>query len=173
MLGDISNFYNVNDYLPIFNGTLLADIIIILALYYSPLIKSGILKQWYSRYRLSAVIADVFIIVIGFIITRAIYTYYKLKWNLLHFILILVSVQIIHDVLFYLFFSYNPKGSHKMLDFFKEYAKRQQTGAIIGDTIIIIISALLASYFKGLTLNSNIIVIIVLIYLIPYLIYKN
>lgn len=170
---DISNFFNVNDYLPIFNGTLLADIIIILALYYSPFIKSRILEQWYSKYGLSAVIADVFIIVIGIIITRAIYTHFKLKWNIIYFVLILVGIQIVHDLLFYAFFSSIPRGNHKMLDFFKDYGNTHKSGAIIGDTIIVILAAVLSSYFKCLSLNTNIIVIIILIYLVPYFIYKN
>ncbi len=71
MFADISNFNNVNDYLPIINGSLAADLIIILATYY--FLGTKQLKLWYSKYGLSAVLADTLILVIGIIIARLIY----------------------------------------------------------------------------------------------------
>jgi hypothetical protein len=72
---DISNFNNVNDYLPIFNGCLNADLIFMFLLYHGA-VKSKMLKLWYKKFTLSAVIADVFILMIGIIITRFIYKYF-------------------------------------------------------------------------------------------------
>jgi hypothetical protein len=62
------------------------------------------LKKWYRTYNLSAVIADVFIIIIGLIITRAIYYYIFDSFSIVKFILLAVIVQIIHDILFYILF---------------------------------------------------------------------
>ena len=72
---DISNFNNVNDYLHIFNGCLNADLLFMFLLYHGA-VKSKMLKQWYKKFTLSAVIADVFILIIGIIITRYIYKYF-------------------------------------------------------------------------------------------------
>ncbi len=66
MLADISKFSKISDYLPIFTGTLIADLIIIFIFSYT-MFQSNMLMVWYKKYGLSAVIADVFIIVIGFI----------------------------------------------------------------------------------------------------------
>ena len=70
---DLHNFYNTSSYLPILNGSIAADLVILFIVYYTPYFDSFFLKTWYEKYRLSAVIADVLILVIGFIITRAIY----------------------------------------------------------------------------------------------------
>ena len=69
---DIHNFYNVSDYLPLFNGALLAEIVVIFIVYYTPYFNS-FFKKWYETYRLGAVTADVFILLIGFIITIYLY----------------------------------------------------------------------------------------------------
>ena len=72
MFKNIADFNNINDYLPLFNAVLITDLFVILLLN-TQVIKSQVLRQWYSQYNLSAVIADVLIILIGLIITRAIY----------------------------------------------------------------------------------------------------
>ena len=84
MFKDISNFNNTNDYLPIFNGCLNADLIFMFLLYHGA-VKSKMLKQWYKKFSLSAVIADVFILIIGVIITRYIYKYFFNEFSILKF----------------------------------------------------------------------------------------
>ena len=173
MFKDISNFKNLFDYLPILNGSITADIIIILGLYYTNLYKSKFLKKWYEDYRLSAVIADVLILVIGMIIARYFYNKFFKKFNIFYFIILISIIQITHDILFYIFFQTVPRGINKMLDLFKDYAKEVSYGAIIGDNAMIIIATLLSSLFKNLDLNQNIILLIIQVYLIPYIIYIN
>jgi uncharacterized protein YacL len=132
---DISNFNNVNDYLPIFNGCLNADLIFMFLLYHGA-VKSKMLKLWYKKFTLSAVIADVFILMIGIIITRFIYKYFFNEFSILKFTALAVCVQIIHDILFYLLFKNTPLGYNYMLDFFKKYADELGGWAIIGDSFM-------------------------------------
>lgn len=173
MFKDISNFNNISDYLPIFNASILADIIIILMLYYTNLFNSSFLKKWYESYRLSAVIADVLILVIGKIIVRSIYHKFFSDFSILKFIFLILIVQITHDILFYILFKTIPRNINKMLDLFKDYANEVSYGAILGDSFMIIMSTLLSSLFANLNINQNIILNIVLVYLIPYIIYIN
>lgn len=168
---DIHNFNNVSDYLPILNSVIITDIFVI-ALLIAGLIKSTILKDWYKTLTLSAVIADVLIIVIGIILTRFFYPYVFSEYNLLNFILLAVVIQIIHDFLFYFFSTSIERGKSKILDIFKDYGKEKGFGAIIADSLMIISSILIASYLKGQTLNSNIIILIFSVYLVPYMIYS-
>ena len=60
---NISDFNNVNDYLPILNGCLNVDLMLIFLVYHN-IIRSQTLSKWYKKYQLSAVIVDTFILFI-------------------------------------------------------------------------------------------------------------
>lgn len=167
----IDKFSNTSDYLPILNGAIIADLIVLFIVYYTPYFNSFFLKKWYESYRLSAVIADVLILVIGIIVARFIFSRFNISWNIYKFTGLVVLIQIIHDVLFYIFFMSVPKGVNKMLDLFKNYGKEVGIKAILGDSFMIIIAVLFSWYFANLSLNNNIIILIFLVYLIPYIIY--
>ena len=171
MFKDISNFNNVNDYLPILNGSINADLIIIFLLYHG-VFKSKFLGLWYKKYQLSAVIADVLILVIGIILARFFYKYFfpHEGFNIWKFTGLAVIIQIIHDILFYWFFKTIPTGYNAMLDFFKDYAREVGVGAILGDSFMMIIACLLSSYFATYSLNTNLIILIISLYFVPYMI---
>ena len=171
MFHNIADFNNTHDYLPLFNAVLITDLFVILLSNMS-IIKSEVLRKWYSQYNLSAVIADVLIILIGLIITRAIYYYIFDKFSILNFIIIAVIVQIIHDILFYIFFRNIPRGVNKMLDTFKDYATDVSYKAILADSGMMIMSCLIAFYLVNKNINTNIIVLISALYLLPYLLYN-
>jgi len=169
---DISDFNNVNDYLPILNGCLNADLIIIFMVYHG-FFQSSYLMKWYKKYQLSAVVADVLILFIGIILARFFYTYLFDSFSIWKFTCLAVFIQIIHDYLFYFMFSNIPRGYNEMIDFFKDYAKEVGIGAILGDSFMMIISCLLSSHFAIYNLNTNIISMIVSLYFIPYVINYN
>ena len=171
MFKNIANFNNINDYLPLFNAVLITDLFVIFLLNIR-FIKSQVLRQWYSQYNLSAVIADVLIILIVLIITRAIYYYVFNSFSIIKFIILAVILQITHDILFYVFFSNIPKGINKMLDTFKDYANEVSYKAILSDSGMMIMSCLIASYLVNKNTNINIIVLISFVYLLPYLLYN-
>ena len=166
---DISNFNNVSDYLPILNGCINADLIILLLVFHG-VFKSIYLKKWYKKYQLNAVLADVLILVIGLILARFFYKYLFNTFNIWKFTGLAVCIQIIHDLLFYWLFTSLPLGYNSMLDFFKEYAKEVGVGAILGDSFMMIISCLLSSHFATYNLNINIIILIICVYFFPYMI---
>jgi hypothetical protein len=171
MLKNIGDFNNVNDYLPLLNAVLITDLFVILLLN-TRVINSQVLQKWYSQYNLSAVIADVLIILLVLILTRAIYYYIFNDFSLLKFIILAVALQIAHDILFYIFFSYVPRGVNKMLDTFKDYAKEVSHKAIVADSGMMIMSCVIASYLVNATPNANVIVLISSLYLLPYLLYN-
>ena len=171
MFKNIADFNNINDYLPLFNAVLITDLFVILLLNTS-VFKSRVLVEWYSQYNLSAVIADVLIILIGLIITRALYYYVFDSFSIVKFIILAVIVQITHDILFYDFFTNIPRGINKMLDTFKDYANEVSYKAILADSGMMIMSCLIASYLVNKNINTNIIVLISFLYLLPYLLYN-
>jgi hypothetical protein len=166
---DISNFNNVNDYLSILNGCINADLIILFLVYHGAF-KSLFLKKWYKKYQLSAVIADVLILVIGIILARFLYKYLFTSFSIWKFTALAVCIQIIHDFLFYFLFSNLPVGYNSMLDFFKGYAKEVGVTAVLGDSFMMILACLLSSNFATYSLNINIIALTISIYFFPYMI---
>lgn len=171
MFTNIANFSNTNDYLPLLNGILITDLFVIMCLNMK-LIKSVVLKEWYGKYNLSAVIADILIILIGLIIVRAIYYYVFDTFSIIKFVSLAVLVQVTHDVLFYLFFKNVPRGMNMMLDTFKDYANEMSYKAVLADSGMMILASLIASFLAGKTLNTNIIVLVVFVYLLPYFLYN-
>jgi len=171
MVKNIADFNNINDYLPLFTSVLITDLFVI-SLLNTQVIKSRVLRQWYSQYNLSAVIADVLIILIVLIITRAIYYYVFDSFSIGKFIILAVILQITHDILFYVFFRNIPRGVNKMIDTFKDYANEISYKAILADSGMMIMSCLIASYLVNKNTNTNIIVLISSLYLLPYLLYN-
>jgi len=170
MFKDISRFNNTNDYLPILTAVLIVDIIGII-LSYANIIPSALLRIWYQRFLLSAVLADVLVLFLFVIIARAIYPYIFDKFSIINFILLMVVIQVIHDILFYIMLTLIPRGSNEMIDIFKDYANEISYGAIIGDSIMVIAIGLIASYLANFDTNNNIIILVFLIYILQFILY--
>jgi hypothetical protein len=166
---DISNFNNIKDYLPILNGCINADLIVLFLLFHG-VFKSVYLKKWYKKYQLNSVLADVLILFIGIILARYFYSYLFDTFSIWKFTGLAVSIQIIHDFLFYWLFKSLPMGYNSMLDFFKEYSKEVGVGAVVGDSFMMVIACLLSSNFATHNLNVNIITLVVSLYFFPYMI---
>ncbi len=178
----ISNFTNLKptinysdkfEYIPIITANIYADILIVFLTFSAILYSSNTLTEWYKKYRLSAMTADILIGVIYILIAR--YLVYKLKLNvsLFQFALIAVAIQLVLDFVFYLFFSSVPVGSNHMLDFFKRYAKESGYNALLGDSILVLFAVIISALLNEYSFDVNIISLIVSIYLIPYFIYMK
>jgi hypothetical protein len=168
-----SNFMNDSELLPIVTANLWVDLVIIFIAMSGIIFTGKTLKLWYKKYRLSAIIADMFSIILGMILLRYIVYKLNIKVNLFTFILLGIGLCIIHDILFYLLFKNIPRGSNNMLDFFKDYAKDLGSTAIIGDVILVINAIILSALLNTKSKKTNIITLFIGIYLIPYIIYMK
>ena len=173
---DLSDFRNMGD-IPILLFAILTVDTFVLALTRTyPNILGTNLNRWYDLFGLSAVISDVLIILIGFLIARYIYTYYLKPTygeNPLLFLSVVVIVQLIHDILFYLGpILQIPRGSNAMMDVFKDYSKG---GAKIlgGDALLMIGSFYVATYFKQIPTHAFVSISAVVSYLLPYFLYMR
>jgi hypothetical protein len=171
MFKDISKFNNIDDYLPILTAILIVDMIVMI-LSISNIIQSNYLKVWYQKFFLSAVLADVLVLFIVVIFARAIYYYIFDTFSITNFIIVMLALQITHDILFYIMISIIPRGANKMIDVFQDYANEVSYGAIIGDSIMVIAIGLIASYLANFEENTNIIILIVFLYLLQFILYN-
>jgi hypothetical protein len=170
MFKDISQFDNIDDYLPIITAILIVEIITII-LSFTHITESKLLRIWYKKYLLSAVLADVSLIFLGFVITRALYYYVFDEFSIINFILLMVAIQVIHDTLFYLMITSIPKGTNRIIDILKDYADEISYWAIIGDSMMMISSALIAGYIAYFEVNTNIIIFAFLVYILQFILY--
>jgi len=167
------NYNNKFEYIPIITANIYADLFIIFVTFSKNYIKIKSLEEWYKKYRLSAMIADILIGVLYILLGR--YLVYKsgLKVGLTVFAGICVFIQIIFDFLFYIFFTIIPKGSNDMLDFFKGYSKEAGAGALLGDSFLVITAVIISALLNQSSYDSNIVFLIISIYLTPYFIYMK
>lgn len=170
MFADISQFDNIEDYLPIITAILIVEVITIL-LSVTHITQSSFLRIWYQKYGLSAVLADVSLIFLGFVITRVLYYYVFDEFSIINFILLMVAIQVTHDILFYLMITQIPKGTNKIIDILKDYADEISYYAIIGDSAMMISSALIAGYLATFDVNANIIILTFNVYILQYILY--
>jgi hypothetical protein len=89
------------------------------------------------------------------------------------FAAICVSIQIVFDFVFYMFFSIIPRGSNNMLDFFKVYANEAGTGALLGDSFLVIMAVILSAFLNQSSYDTNIVLLIMGVYLAPYFAYMK
>jgi hypothetical protein len=167
------NFENKFEYLPIITANIYADLFIIFATFSRVYYKILTLEDWYKKYRLSAMIADILIGVLYILLGR--YLVYTLKLNvgLTTFALLCVVIQVIFDFLFYLLFTLVPLGTNNMLDFFKGYAKEVGVNALFGDSVLVILAVVISGLLNARSFDTNIVFLILSIYLTPYFIYMK
>jgi hypothetical protein len=150
---DISEYEELLDWIYIFIAVLVVEFVLIVLVRYFPNFFGKFLNVWYNRFKLSAVAADVFIIMIGIGIARYIYTefiYPSQDWNPVYFTGTAVGIQIVHDILFYVgVIKTLPEGHNAMIDVFKQYADEKGVGAIAGDSVLVIATCVLAMLLKA------------------------
>lgn len=168
----ISNFNDQSDYWYILPAILFIDLVVIVISRYFPNVFGKVLNVWYNTFGLNAVIADVFIIAIGFMIARWIYTRFLGKtfgMNPGIFMIVLVLVQLVHDVLFYFgIIVPTPRGANQMIDVFKDYADENGGKILLADAGMMVGSGVVAMLLKNSSKGVYEVFTILTIYLLPY-----
>lgn len=145
-LPNISEFKDLT-HLPYFlAGILLVDVVVLFFTRYFPEKVGGeSLNDWYDNFGLEGVIADIFVILLGFLITQYVYSAYvspSYGWNPLLFVALLVVVQLVHDAAFYVgVIKQVPAGVNSMIDTYKKYSAENGALILLGDAGLMLGSA--------------------------------
>jgi hypothetical protein len=131
------------------------------------------MEQWYKKYRLSAMTADILIGVLYMLLGRYLVSVSGINVGLTAFAAICVGIQLILDYLFYIFFTIIPKGSNNMLDYFKGYAKEVGVNALTGDSTLVIFAVIASALLNQQSRDTNIVFLILGVYLAPFFIYMR
>ena len=170
MIPDLSNYKKASDILPLLFGILTLDTLVLF------LARAGYfgkaLNVWYDRFGILAVLSDVLIILIGFLIARYVYTLFlkpTYGWNPALFIGLVVIVQAIHDTLFFLgIIRPIPRGLNGMMDVFKDYSVELGAKIIGGDALLMIGSWAFASLYASIPQHAFIAAAALTGYMLPY-----
>ena len=104
------------------------------------------LDAWYTTFGMVGVLSDCLVIVLGILLAQLLFA----PTSVLGLMLTSVGIQMVHDVLFYLFVILPiPAGHNAMIDLFKRYASENSWKILPYDGFMIASTALLASYLKG------------------------
>lgn len=170
---DISDSENHFDWIYIIIGVLLVEVTVIALARFFPDVFGKTLNIWYNRFKLSAVIADVVIILIGFWIARYVYSEWVWPthdWNPAYFTGTTVVVQLAHDLLFYLgVIRPIPQGSNAMMDVFKEYAESGGAKILAADSMMMIGSSIASMLLKSAPGFVTVFAGLIGLYIVPYI----
>jgi hypothetical protein len=157
------------NYLALLNAALITDLFVIVLVLVG-LIQSKTLNMWYNKFGLAAFMADVLSLIIGFLIAYFIYPFIFKQYNLLYFLGLVVLVQFTHDVLFGTFLQ-RFKGKSDIINVFKMYIQEFGPMILAADAAMVVSTTLLQKALAPYK-EANIVLLIVLMYISPYLIFS-
>jgi len=152
-------------------SVLIVDLIVIFLVRYFPNFWGSTINIWYDKFGLSAVIADVLIIVLGFMLAQYIYkNYINEEFNPYIFAALLVAVQAIHDMLFYFGVILPiPEGHNAMMDVFKTYAEKGGVKVVAADAAMMLGSAAIASFLAAAPKEATLFSGVLAAYAVPFI----
>lgn len=171
-LPNISDFKDVSILPFLLGGILFVDVFVLfLTRYYQ--IGGKSLNLWYDTFGLEGVIADVGIIFLGFLLAQYVYSFYVAPlygWSPFLFVVLLVGIQLLHDVGFYYgVIKPLPKGHNAMIDTYKVYAEENGAQILAGDALLMIGSAIATFGLLSLPVPASIFVSALTIYTLPHI----
>jgi len=174
---DISDVSNINDLLFITTAAIIVDIVVIFLVRYpgsKPLFGMRSINDWYDRFGITAVAADVLSLIIGVVAARYIYSFLFTKWNPLFFILVVVLFQICHDAFFYISTIRTlPRGENEMIDVFQDYVKENGSSISYVDSLMVISTALLAMGLKAVPTHVTFTTLFIGLYAGCFILFKK
>ena len=175
MFADITNYKNSGDWLYLVTGATVVDLLVILMTKYPgkhPVFGVTALNDWYTRFGALAAASDILSALIGIFFARIIYA--QLGGSIVVFIGAILGFQLFHDLFFYLGVIVPlPKGGNEMIDVFKAYAAENGHAILFADAAILLGSAGIGSFLKGLPEHYTTGTLLVALYALCYVLYTR
>jgi len=172
----ITDFNSVGDILYIFVAALVVDFLTVIITKYPgprPYFTVKALDDWYTKFGLAAVAADVLSVMIGVVVARYIFTAFNLSGVLL-FVAILILFQLCHDAFFFLaVIQPLPRGENTMIDVFKDYAIENGGKILVADAVLVLGTAAGATLLKNLPFHVTSFVGLVTAYALCFVTYTK
>jgi len=106
--------------------------------------RDGPINTWYDKFGVIAYVLDVSSVVVGFVLAQLITYAIGGSYNLLFFLIVVVAVQMTHDILFSLFLvPLVPEGENDIMDLMKSYTTMKGSGwVLVVDALYMILTTL-------------------------------
>lgn len=171
-LSDIGDYKKTEDLFPIANAALFTIFLSIVAARLGNL-GGTYLNTYFDVFGLEGVLSNIMLVVILVQIARYIYTSaygsYGKAWSPFIFICIMMSVQLVHDLVFYFgMLNSLPDGKNDMLDIIKKYARDNSRNALGGHVILLGLTALVAMIMKNMSDLYLLLIPALVLYLLPF-----
>jgi len=174
---DISDVSNINDLLFITTAAIVVDVVVIFLVKYAgerPSFGVKVLNEWYDRFGIFAVGADVISLIIGVVAARYIYSAMFKEWNMMLFLLIVVLFQACHDIFFYISTIIRlPRGENGMIDVFQDYAKENGAWILVADAAMIVSTAVGAMALKAMPAHYTYSGLLVTLYSLCFIVFTK
>jgi len=154
-------------------ATLVIDLVVLFLIRYNSTFFGKPINDWYNQFGLNAVLSDVLVIALGFLMAQYAYQAFlepRIGWNLPAFLLLLVAIQAVHDMLFYIgIIRPISEGHNGMIDVFKAYAESGKGRIILADAAMMVGAGVLASFLASAPTHVTAFVGILAAYAVPYI----
>lgn len=154
-------------WLSIVSGCFLGELLFIL--YFQNMTPNAVINDWYKDFQIYAVALDLLIIMIGYgVMNMIVRRFHHLRWW--HYIIILLVLQIIHDICFYMFIirPLHNKNLSPFWSFWQRYARTNGYLAILADSCMFIVITGLIFALKEIPRDVQIFILLSSIYWIIY-----
>jgi len=159
------------DYMSLVISALIIDFVVLCITRYS---FGKPVNNWYNKFGINAIIADIISICIGISIGFYLFWYFEMKY-FYQLVLLCLLIQIFHDILFYyLIIKPFPKGHNDVIDVFKDYST--SSGMIFGpvdiiffDSLMILLSLLLYCFIIKQSWDIKIFVLFLVLYSLTFI----
>lgn len=169
---DISDMYNLTDWSYLLVSAVAVEVVVIAITRFFPSFSGKYLNLWYSRFKLSAILADVLSVLVGFGLAKYFYTefiYPTNDWNPMYFTGTAVIIQVIHDILFYFgVIKQLPDGKNGIIDVMRPYGEAGGVKLVLGDSVIMTATSVGAMLLKATSPHIVLFLGLVAAYSLPY-----
>jgi hypothetical protein len=149
-------------------AVLWVDLIVIIISLYGVLGKT--IREWYAKFGPVAVLSDCLIIILGIMLANLIYP----TASMLELILLAVTIQLVHDGLFYIFVIQKlPEGQNSIIDLFKKYASEGGYRILIADALMVLATILGHDYLEAQSIEVTSFLGFLGAYALSYIIYTK
>ena len=175
MFANITNYKATGDWFYLTTSAIVVDLAVIFMTKYPgkhPMFGVKALNDWYTEFGALAAASDILSALIGIFFARLIYA--QLGGPVWVFVAAIIGFQLFHDLLFYLAVIVPlPKGENAMIDVFKAYAAENGAAIFLADAAILLATAGLGSFLKGLPEYYTTGTLLTSLYSLCYVIYTK